>query len=162
MDEAIVGKLRTLLHNGITTEAELVYLLVEVRKLYERRSAKMEACPYLELFCDWAVHAKLDRQKWGDMAKELKDRLIAPEEFRQGLARVLKCEGLPEPADWPRVLQLLAEVLKDCPLEFTDGVQKIWLTVSGHGGGWEVTFRLIEPGSSQPRRRRCPPPPCAR
>ncbi len=145
MEEAIVGKLRALLRAGINTEAELVYLLVEVRKLYERRNAKLPT--YLALFCDWVVHAKLNHPKWADKANELKDRRIAQEEFRKGLALVLEHEGLPEPSDWPHVLELLAAVLKDCPLEFNQVVQKIALTVApGHGYCWAVTFRQIEPG----------------
>lgn len=150
MEEAIVGKLRALLRGGINTEAELVYLLVEIRKLFERRS--MALPPYLALFCDWAVHARLDNPKWADKAAELKDGRIASVEFRTGLASVLKVVGLPEPHDWPRVVQLLAAVLKDCPLEFHEVGPRIKFTVApDRGDGWAVTFQLAKEPSHHGR-----------
>jgi len=155
MEEAIVGKLRALLQNGITTEPQLVYLLVEIRKLYERSNTTLP--PYLEMFCDWVVHAKLDRAKWAGMARELKDRRIAQEEFQRGLALVLANQGMPEPPNWLQVLQLLAAVLEDCPLEFREVGPKIELTVApGHGGGWSVAFKT-EQAPAQQRRHHCPP-----
>ncbi len=151
MEDAIVAKLSALLSQGITTEAELVYLLVEVRKLYERRNAELPPC--LKLFCDWVVHAKLDNPKWAKQATDLKDKLIASEEFRRGLTSVLKRERLPEPDDWPGVLQLLAAVLKDCPLEFHELGPRIKGTVApDQGDYWAVRFQLAK----EPRRRHSP------
>jgi hypothetical protein len=148
MEDAIHDKLFKLLSRGIKEEADVVYMLVEIRKLYERRNAKLP--PYLALFCDWAVHARLDRPKWAALATTLKDRLIPSEEFRNGLASALKAVDLPEPDNWPTVLQKLAAVLEDCPLEFSEVGPKIKLTVAPYDGeGWAVTSRL----SQEPPRK---------
>ena len=148
MEEAIVGKLRALLRGGINMEAELVYLLVEIRKLYESRNATLP--PYLALFCDWVVHAKLTHKKWAKYGPEMLEAdstgrapKHAPNvEFRRSLAGVLCAEGLTEP-DWPRTQQLLAMVLTDCPLEFTG--EPYQLTVEpypGRVGGWVLSLRV--------------------
>jgi len=114
MEDAIVGKLHALLSQGITTEAELVYLLVQVRKLYQSRKAKLP--PYLALFCAWVVHARLSYGTWAECALEMRNRAIPSFEFQRGLEAVLQAEGLPHP-NWPNAVQLLGEVLRDCPLE---------------------------------------------
>lgn len=149
MEDAIREKLFKLLSRGIKEESDVVYMLVEIRKLYERRNAKLP--PYLALFCDWAVHAKLERPKWATLATTLKDRLIPSEEFRNGLASALKAVDLPEPDNWPTVLQKLAAVLEDCPLEFREVGPEIRLMVAPNGGGgWAVTFRLSQEPPHEP------------
>ena len=57
---AIITKLERLLAHGIRSEAEAVYLMVEVRKLLEQQDAKRRY-QYLTFHCDWALHATLDR-----------------------------------------------------------------------------------------------------
>ena len=56
---AIVAKLKRLAAKGITTEAEALYLMVEVRKLLEQQQAKKQY-EYLTFHCDWALHATLE------------------------------------------------------------------------------------------------------
>lgn len=56
---AIIAKLKTLLANGITSEAEALYLIVEIRKLLEQEQAKKQY-EYLTFHCDWALHAALE------------------------------------------------------------------------------------------------------
>src|SRR5947207_2263802 len=60
MTEDIIRKLTVELNKGITTEVQVVYLLVGIRKLIERDEVE-EKYPALMFHCDWAVHAKLDR-----------------------------------------------------------------------------------------------------
>lgn len=57
---AILAKLERLLAHGIRSEAEAVYLMVEVRKLLEHQGARQQY-EYLTFHCDWALHATLDR-----------------------------------------------------------------------------------------------------
>jgi hypothetical protein len=63
---AIIAKLKMLLANGITSEAEALYLMVEVRKLLERLQAEKQY-EYLKFHCDWALHAALE----GTMAQRI-------------------------------------------------------------------------------------------
>jgi len=141
MDEAIVGKLGALLRGGINTEAELVYLLVEIRKLYESRNATLP--PYLELICDWAVHPKLTNKKWAKYCRNLVTGIHDPVlEFEQELAEVLCAEDLPQP-DWPTAQRLLVAVLKDCPLEFAGLPVVLEVEPSpGDASGWLLRFKL--------------------
>src|SRR6266852_3122300 len=55
---AIVAKLLILLAKGITSEADALYLMVEVRKLLEQQQAKKQY-EYLTFHCDWALRSKL-------------------------------------------------------------------------------------------------------
>lgn len=55
---AIVGKLRALLTDGIDSECEVVYLLCEIRKLFDKTPAR--ARPFaLNMYCHWALHVDL-------------------------------------------------------------------------------------------------------
>jgi hypothetical protein len=56
--DAIVEKLRALLNSGIDSEATVVYLLCEVRKLFEKTPASDR--PFaLNMYCHWALHVDL-------------------------------------------------------------------------------------------------------
>jgi hypothetical protein len=70
----IAHKLSQELAQTITSERQVVYILVELRKLLEKkRLLKEERFRALRFCCDWTVHSKLDR----DTAKiitELFDR----------------------------------------------------------------------------------------
>jgi hypothetical protein len=66
----IVGKMEVLLSHGITTEAQVVYLMAAVRKLLEQRlpdENEVVTFDYLKFHCDWSLHSKLD----GRMAQRI-------------------------------------------------------------------------------------------
>src|ERR1017187_6979229 len=66
----IVGKMEVLLSHGITTEAQVVYLMAAVRKLLEQRQPdenELVTFDYLKFHCDWTLHSKLD----GRMAQKI-------------------------------------------------------------------------------------------
>ncbi len=46
------------------TEARVVYILVEIRKLLEmlERQEEEDNYPWLRFYCDWALHTKMDRK----------------------------------------------------------------------------------------------------
>jgi hypothetical protein len=56
---AIIEKLDIELSQQITSERQVVYILVEIRKLMERNN-DTEKCFALNFYCDWAMHTKLD------------------------------------------------------------------------------------------------------
>jgi len=96
MTPDILRKLEAELNAGITTEAQVVYLLVGIRKLLERN--KMEDKPdepednYTELkfHCDWALHASMNRTR----AKTILKQFDAAYALLRG---TVKLDTLPEP-----------------------------------------------------------------
>ena len=58
--DIIVEKLNRELTETITSERQVVYILVETRKLLELMGMR-EDYPQLCFFCDWAMHPTLDR-----------------------------------------------------------------------------------------------------
>jgi hypothetical protein len=56
----IIEKLRAQLRKPIELEQQVVYMLVQIRKLLESQNLK-KTFPVLVLYADWVVHAKLTR-----------------------------------------------------------------------------------------------------
>jgi len=56
----ILEKLRRELQVGITSESQVVYILVEIRKAIEQAGEQMKYCA-LDFYCSWALHTKMDR-----------------------------------------------------------------------------------------------------
>jgi len=69
-EEAIVGKLRTQLQGKIVSECQVVYILVEIRKLLVSHN-QAEAFSNLNLYCNWAVHISLARDAAQNLLVEL-------------------------------------------------------------------------------------------
>lgn len=61
MKKDIWSKLRRELNEPISSERQVVYILVELRKLLEL-SGSDEHFPALNFYCDWALHAVLDQE----------------------------------------------------------------------------------------------------
>ncbi|MGI0086216.1 MAG: hypothetical protein ACREBQ_14145 [Nitrososphaerales archaeon] len=137
MKDELIDKIRQTLTSRITSEAHVVYLLVEIRKLMDRD--KQGASPFetLRLYCNWVAHIELDRgqaEKIVRMADALYSKLLEgkldpreKDEFRQlfmlttfrtELARFLKAYGLRPLADsqWNVFLGYFLGVIRDCPL----------------------------------------------
>ena len=139
MKEEIIRKLTAQLDEGITTEVQVVYLLVGIRKLVERDD-KWAQYPTLNFSCDWVLHSKLDRSGAKAILREF-DRahpLWKNEEklpralenkindisgmgsVEKELTSFLESYGLPPIAqnvdDWSRFFHLYAQVIQDIPL----------------------------------------------
>lgn len=144
---------------GINTEAEAVYLMVQVRKLLEIYPS--DDYPHLNFHCDWALHPRMDRKpaqkilklfddvnvqlRKGVIFKDLPDNLRQEIElvfgmslFRRELDTFLERHSLPTvnyiKDGWAKFLWLLAKVIEDCPLEIKpanigSSVQKITIKV---------------------------------
>jgi hypothetical protein len=142
MRHAIVEKLDLLISNGIQTEAQVVYLLVEVRKLLEMQQRKHEF-EALVFHCDWVVHAQLsgataqyylshiNRMQHSNVTGELHADeweevapLIGAQRFHEDLRTVLRLEGISsavcdEPSKWTSFMSLYGAVISDVPLTIT-------------------------------------------
>lgn len=143
---AIVAKLKILLAKGITSEADALYLMVEIRKLLEQQQAKKQY-EYLTFHCDWALHATLEgttaqkilklfdaaniHLKTGvelhDLPGLLKmeiDRISKMRYFEEQLDKFLCANGLPSlemtrSDGWIHFVHFYAKIVEDCPLVMT-------------------------------------------
>jgi hypothetical protein len=141
---AILTKLEVLLANRIRSEAEAVYLMVEVRKLLEQQDAK-KRYEYLTFHCDWALHAKLSGPaaqrilrhfdavnvhfktgvaKLPDLLKMEMQRISEMEYFKQQLESFLQSNGLPTLAStradaWTHFLHFYTKIVEDSQLVMT-------------------------------------------
>jgi hypothetical protein len=143
MTKDIIRKLEAELNAGITTEAQVVYLLTAVRKLLEQQGAK-QRYEYLTFHCAWALHSKLEGRAaqrvlkqfdaaniqfkakvklqnlpW-DLKREI-DKISKMEGFEKELSEFLDANGLPgldkvRSDGWSHFLHLYAKVVEDCPL----------------------------------------------
>jgi hypothetical protein len=148
MERDIVHKLTQELAQPIISERQVVYILVELRKLLEKNGMlKNGRFRVLRLCCDWTVHPKLDR----DLAQEIAglfDQYEAryrreavgvsqadiPElvefcehtRFREQFVGACELMGIPAHAPttdewWRSFLTEFSEIVKDCPLEAKPG-----------------------------------------
>ena len=68
MEPDIIRKLRDELKETISTERQVVYLMVELRKLLEV-TKKKKNYPSLLFHCDWVAHTTLDRELAREIVK---------------------------------------------------------------------------------------------
>lgn len=152
----ILGKLRKHLFDGLNTESDVVYFLVQVRKLLELTPNDYE---YLKFHCDWALHtvlsgtmaqtflaefdsANLHLRGGGvelhDLPPELQrriDDISTLHSFKIELYRFLGVQSLPSINEaWPKFLVLYGRIVKDCPLVMraanaTASIEKVNLAV---------------------------------
>lgn len=73
MKNAIVEKLNRHIQKGIVSEADVVYLLVETRKLLEHTQKMIMDYPVLAFYTNWTVHTRLSRAHPG--RKEMLDHI---------------------------------------------------------------------------------------
>ncbi len=142
----IVSKLTQELSEGISSEAQVVYLLSQIRKLMERDQIE-DKYVNLKFHCDWTLHSrlrgetahqilrlfdaaypalkgmknKLQEELPDDLRKEI-DKIAEMQSFQVELETVLAGYGLPpltikHSDGWVRFLYLYAKVIEDIPLE---------------------------------------------
>ena len=144
MTPDIVSKITKELGQTIVSESQVVYILVEIRKLLELKGADKDAHYRALIFCcDWAVHPKLNReparaitQLFDQYETSYRKEPVGVSQagvpglvefcdhsrFRQQLTAA--CEQNDIPADsvrdenwWRSFLTHFSEVVRDCPIE---------------------------------------------
>ncbi len=138
MKDAIIQKLTLALSSPVTTEQQAVYVLVELRKLLDRRKDEGRLdFPNVRFCCDWVVHVQLQGdtarqivrdaedlyQKWQagtltDQEKEyFRDRFTL-KPARMELRLLFEECALPvlNAAAWNSFLACFLAVIEDCPL----------------------------------------------
>lgn len=145
MKPDIVSKITSELNQAIVSERQVVYILVELRKLLELQGLDRDARYRALIFCcDWAVHPALNRES-AKVITLLFDRYETnyrkepvgvsqagiPElvdfcdhsRFRQQFIEACDQSGIPTLAIqddgwwWRSFLAQFSEVVRDCPIE---------------------------------------------
>jgi len=137
---SILRKLYRELRLDITTERQVVYILVEIRKAIEQ-AGELENYHALDFFCSFALHTRMSRagakqileqfdkahplliQK-ENLSQELKkqiDQTTKLGKFRDELKAFLNANGLPtrlftEPDAWARFIHLYGNIIDECEL----------------------------------------------
>jgi hypothetical protein len=140
----IAHKLSVELEQPVTSERQVVYILVEFRKLLEKKGLlKEERFRALRFCCDWTVHSKLDR----DTAKIITELFDRYETMYRKEPIGVSQAGIPELVEfcghslfrqqfiaacqavdiasatisddnwWRGFLAQFSEVIRDCPIE---------------------------------------------
>jgi hypothetical protein len=136
----ILSKLQLELTQDVTSERQVVYILVQIRKLIDSdsRAKDLEA---LRLHCDWVVHPKLDRKGAKELLGRLNDRYTTvlkanpnadlqelgkrlglrafQAEFHDFLKRYCLDGSYCDAHWWFAFLYHYSRVIQDCPLEST-------------------------------------------
>jgi hypothetical protein len=147
MKPEIARKLDTELRSGIITEAQVVYLMVGIRKIMEEESSGA-AFPYLRFHADWVLHSQMDRNAIAKEILELFDNALPhlkagvelhklPSRFKRDFERIIKMERFEEELEaflqkldlatlyetrtdgWTFFLHLYCKVIQHCPLVVT-------------------------------------------
>jgi hypothetical protein len=131
MEPEVIRKLRDALSTE-PTEAQVVLTLSLIRKLLEHRKAPAQY-GYLQFFCDWAFHVRVDRGGARQMLHHFDDwspRLLLNEKSASDACRfyfffrihlelkaLLRDAELPEPREdwWRKFLSCYFEIIADCP-----------------------------------------------
>jgi hypothetical protein len=139
MKNDIEEKLRLKLANGgINNESDVVYLLVQCRKLLEHDPALKNTSPTLEFYCNWGLHVELDRastraflakvdpiltinSNCNQQQHEELNSLLTLEAFRLELRSLLSGFGADvstcdDPHRWNAFLRAYSEVVRDARL----------------------------------------------
>lgn len=147
MKDSILEKLSLILQNAPASEAEVVYVMVEIRKFLERAGEATEAqFSTLRFFCDWIAHVELSfaraRRALARLDPEIGTsgsvdprevephseiyRLMSLEPPHEEIERFCTQNDLPkrwvyDPIAWRECTRLYGYIVLNCPLSITRG-----------------------------------------
>lgn len=140
MQNEIVAKLNGQLEQGFKREADVVYVMAEVRKLFEHvRTARKH--PVLAFYSNWALHTRIEREPWAREGIKRLEQVVGgynsgarnADEVLKGVTGLLSFQQLHAEflqfgaendvrferlsnQQWRQFSTLLVDVLVDCPL----------------------------------------------
>lgn len=148
MENRFTTKLREIFQKESISESDVSYSMSLIRKTIEDLSENdKEKFVILNFFCDWCLHAKIDKsipgmeilqrmneilvneKNYGDVNGEMK-KTISFEVLRNELKGILQFIKLPtdvvtNDGKWGNFLLNLIEIILDCPLKFPAELKKI-------------------------------------
>ena len=115
------------LNRDIYNECQVVYILSRIRKYLESTNKKREY-KFLNFYCNWALHAKIDRSEpIGDVLRAFinqpdDDKFMNFEYLHEELKKFLSALGLNathffERDNYLRFMNLLVDIYSDTPVE---------------------------------------------
>jgi hypothetical protein len=135
VEDQILEKIRAEIERGIKTESQAVYLLVEVRKLLDKKAAANDRYALLRLYCNWVVHVELTNtlakqivRTADSLYKKLVSgidaetsnltRIFSLDMFREELGEFLEANKLTRfsGSEWIAFSSCVLNVIEDCPL----------------------------------------------
>lgn len=174
MQNEIVAKLNRHLAADIRTEADVVYVLAEIRKLFEHARSTRKY-PVLAFYSNWALHTKIDREPWAKAGLKILEDMVSglqagngrPDAVVRAVDAVLSFQELHRQIlsfgaehaiafdqlsneQWRRFSVLLIDVLIDCPLRpekapgAVTGLSLSRNFVFEHAGGRTLAFWRID------------------
>jgi hypothetical protein len=170
MKDDIVAKLSRELEQEIASERQVVYILVEARKLLEQQQA-LRTFRAFKLCADWAVHPKLlgkdaqlvlkyfdayekEHQNSGititEFAFQPLNEFLSHSKFKAEFIEALslfrvKADNLRSEEYWRSFIQHYSSVIQDCPLEAAADNTEIVRHVSAQAWPEEMA-RTVFPG----------------
>jgi len=147
-------------HKSFKEESEIIYLLVQIRKILELERSK----PYktLYFYCNWVLHSKLNRPSTTKFLADIFDQSIdlngtahqnarniknvgkeffTVKTFKNELGSFLRSIGLPQRFSNER---LLLEIIKDCPIELATNKIKRVKVIKHSNKEYHYKFHIID------------------
>jgi hypothetical protein len=92
MLHSIIQKIQSEFEKGLTTEAQILYVIVQIRKSLEHGIIQLTNDKPLKFYCDWAVHTSMHKAAAQEVLKKL-------EPIYAFLASHPNMDGIPEEVD---------------------------------------------------------------
>jgi hypothetical protein len=146
---SILGKLRCELAEDITTERQVVYILVEIRKAIEQ-AGELKNDHALDFHCSFALHTKMDKigaqrilerfdkghamsVNGQQLPRDLQNEIIQTAQltkFRDQMEAFMTANYLPtrlftKPDEWVRFVRLYGNVIDECALELKGDAKRL-------------------------------------
>lgn len=125
-EDELFLKLKSELEKEIDGEPQVVYILSRIRKILELKKLK-EKYKYLNFYCNWALHSKMDRTEpvktiLREFLKLDQARMKFPlfEYLKEELQSFLENNSLPDRIvndQWTSLREKLLDIYSDTPVE---------------------------------------------
>ena len=144
MKEKLLKKIQDVLDRQVSTEMQVVYLMVELRKLMDREKYKD---PVLRTLCNWVVHTSLEKRAEGSqlVLTEIDNQMVRVFErnesvpsfehlsfcaFRATLGQCFDSFGLSakfiqDKSKYERFVGLYSSIVSECPILFSASKTKL-------------------------------------
>jgi hypothetical protein len=166
MKDELIHKIQKVLDRRITNQMQVLYLLVELRKLMDREAYQD---PVLRMFCNWVVHTSLEKKAEGSTLilhefdkiitgyfetgmHQVTYKHVSFGAFREALVRCFGTFDLSAPYlkaldDWKKLFKVYALIVGDCPIVFSasrinlkhiSNVELVWVSTTLD---WLITLK---------------------